>query len=216
MVMTKDSLSQQRQEYKLGNLRKDHMHEHPLRQLQLWYQKAIELQVPEPNAMTLATVDHNGQPSIRVVLVKDIDLQGLTFFTNYKSRKGLELANHPLASLNFFWQTIERQVRVNGTVEQVSSQESDDYFKTRPRGSQIGAWVSPQSEPIPNRLFLEHRLKEYQDRFEDQEIPRPPHWGGYIIKPRVVEFWQGRPNRLHDRMLYEYKEGQWSLERLAP
>ena len=214
--MTQESLSRQRQEYNRSNLQKKQMDAHPLRQLQHWYQEAIEHQVPEPNAMTLATLDNKGQPSIRVVLVKDITLQGLTFFTNYKSKKGQELALHPQASLNFFWQSMERQVRIKGTVEQISSQESDDYFRTRPRGSQLGAWVSPQSESIPNRLFLEQRLTEYQARFENQEIPRPPNWGGYILKPTVMEFWQGRPNRLHDRMLYELKEGQWDLNRLAP
>lgn len=167
--------------------------------------------------MTLATVDTSGQPTIRVVLLKEITDDGLIFYTNFNSRKGKELAQHPKAGINFYWQLLEQQVRFDGTITKVPEHKSDAYFKTRPRGSQLGAWVSAQSELIPSRQFLEQELKRFTDRFEGQEIPRPPHWGGYLLTPIRVEFWQGGKDRLHDRILYsEQNTGSWARCRLSP
>jgi pyridoxamine 5'-phosphate oxidase len=171
--------------------------------------------VPEPNAMTLATVDREGQPSSRVVLLKGIDARGLSFFTNYQSRKGRELAENPKAALTIFWAGLERQVCFRGLCEKLSREESDTYFKSRPLGNRLGAWVSNQSAPIPNREFLEQRLEEITAKFGDNP-PTPDYWGGFVLKPRTVDFWQGRPNRLHDRFLYTLQENGWRLERLSP
>ncbi len=214
--MSKERLEHLRQEYGVHSLRKADMHADPLVQLQNWFQEAVDRQVPEPNTMSLATVGESGQPSIRVVLLKEVTNLGVVFFTNYQSRKGQELALHPQAGLNFFWQPLERQVRLDGLVEQISAEQSDSYFKTRPRGSQIGAWVSPQSEEIPDRDFLKQKLAEYEAKFEDQDVPRPAYWGGYILISQQIEFWQGRENRLHDRLRYQLTDNGWSLARLAP
>ncbi|SNC62985.1 Pyridoxamine 5'-phosphate oxidase [Hymenobacter gelipurpurascens] len=189
-----------------------------VRQFRAWLDEAISAQVEEPTAMTLATVNEAGQPSARIVLLKGLpDDAGFLFFTNYDSRKGQELATGPLAALTFFWPALERQVRVEGRVEKAPETLSTEYFQSRPRSSQIGAWASPQSQPIQSREELEQREREVEARFAGQEpLPRPEHWGGYILRPQRVEFWQGRPSRLHDRIVYEFHGEGWRLTRLAP
>jgi pyridoxamine 5'-phosphate oxidase len=195
---------------------KDVLHD-PTEQFLTWFNEAIDTQVIEPNAFTLSTINKKGRPSSRILLLKGVENNGFVFYTNYNSHKGQELINQGYGSLNFFWAELERQVRIEGSIEKVSSQESDAYFQIRPRGSQIGAWVSPQSEVIDSRDVLEARLAHYEKEFEGNPVPRPPHWGGFICKPDLVEFWQGRPSRLHDRILF-LKEGynDWKIQRLAP
>ncbi len=167
--------------------------------------------------MTLATINGESKPVARIVLLKNVDERGFIFFTNYTSRKGQNLADNPWASLVFWWAELERQVRVEGKVEKISDIESDQYFNSRPIGSQLGAWASPQSQVIPNRDFLEHSLDEFTNKYENKVIPRPQNWGGYRVIPHLVEFWQGRQNRLHDRLCYSLKpNGQWQIDRLAP
>lgn len=188
-----------------------------LAQLRLWFDDAVELAgSPEPNAMQIATVDANGRPSIRAVLAKAIDARGVTFYTNYESAKARDLAHHPYAAAQFLWLAHERQVRLSGPVRPVSREESAAYFRNRPRGSQIGAWASPQSHVIASRAVLERAEAEVAARFGEGEIPLPPHWGGYLLTPESVEFWQGRPDRLHDRLRFRRNDGDWILERLAP
>jgi pyridoxamine 5'-phosphate oxidase len=179
-------------------------------------EQAIHAGLHEPNAMTLATATPEGLPSARIVLLKGFDERGFTFFSNYDSRKGRELAENPTAALVFFWVQLERQVRIEGQVERVTDQESDAYHASRPRGSQLGAWTSWQSEVIAGREVLEERLHEFTERFGEGPVPRPPHWGGYRLVPEVIEFWQSRPNRLHDRLRYRKTAGGWIIERLSP
>ena len=189
----------------------------PVDQFARWFADAQAAGVAEPNAMTLATVSASGAPSARVVLLKDFDRRGFVFFTNYLSRKGQELAANPRAALCFYWQPVERQVRVEGTVERVSREDSETYFRSRPVSAQVGAWVSEQSKVIPSRGELERREKEFLARFGSSPVPLPEHWGGYRVVPQLVEFWQGRPNRLHDRVVYtRAADGGWGLRRLAP
>lgn len=188
----------------------------PITQFARWFDAARDAGLAEINAMTLATADAGGLPSARIVLLKGFDTAGFVFFTNYDSRKGRDLAANPRAALVFYWQPFERQVRIEGTVEKVSREESDLYFRTRPRGAQIGAWVSAQSEPIPDRQALEARTVEMEQRFTDQDVPLPDHWGGYRVVPQVVEFWQGRPSRLHDRLRYTRQGTAWLRQRLSP
>lgn len=177
---------------------------------------ALNADIMEPNAMTLSTVEGN-KPSSRIVLLKGVENEEFVFYTNYNSSKGRQMALNPNVTLNFFWPELERQVRIDGTVQKVDEATSDAYFQSRPRGSQIGAWVSPQSEVIDKRAVLNHRLEEIELRFQNKEIERPPHWGGYSVKPYMIEFWQGRPSRLHDRIRYTFSEsGNWKIERLAP
>ncbi|MBO0933591.1 pyridoxamine 5'-phosphate oxidase [Fibrella aquatilis] len=205
-----------RKEYTLNGLDKSDVSPNPFTQFQQWFDAALAAGVHEPNAMHLATLGPNGRPSGRIVLVKGVDERGFSFYTNYESRKGQELIGHPMASLTFFWPELERQIRLEGSVEKVSPEESDAYFNSRPRGSQIGAWVSHQSEVIPNRDTLTDRQHELEMQFAHQPISRPPHWGGFRLVPDTIEFWQGRPSRLHDRIRYELSAGEWTLERLAP
>lgn len=189
----------------------------PLRQFEKWFQQALAANLPEPNAMTLATATSDGRPSARVVLLKAFDASGFAFFTNYEGRKGRDLTENPHAALLFFWAELQRQVRIEGTVTRVSEAESDDYFRSRPLGSRLGAWASPQSEVIPNREILEARVREMAQRYPDGEVPRPPFWGGFRVRPLTLEFWQGRPDRLHDRLRYRRDPaGGWCIERLAP
>jgi pyridoxamine 5'-phosphate oxidase len=204
-----------RKEYTFAGLRRRDLHPDPLQQFKNWFQAAISAEVPEPNAMTLATVDSNGQPSSRVVLLKDINARGFTFFTNYNSRKGRELAANPKAAITIFWPGLERQISVRGKCEKVSREESEAYFKSRPIGNRLGAWASDQSSPIPNRESLETKLKELVARFGENP-PLPDYWGGYLLVPETLDFWQGRPSRLHDRFLYTRVADGWKIERLSP
>lgn len=188
----------------------------PIIEFRAWFDAAVAAQVPSVNAMTLATVDERGRPSARVVLLKDIDDRGFVFFTNYHSRKGHQLAKNPYAALVFFWEPMHRQVRVEGTVELVTPEESDAYFASRPRGSQLGAIASPQSQPIQSRAILEDRIAALTATLGDANPPRPEHWGGYRVIPELVELWQGQPSRLHDRVRYTRATGTWLRDRLAP
>ena len=210
-------LADLRTEYTKAGLKEADCDPDPIRQFAKWLEQAIASNLPEPNAMTLATCTPDGHPSARIVLLKGADQRGFTFFTNYESRKGRELAANPLAALVCYWEDLHRQVRIEGTVEQVTPEESDAYHRTRPRGSQFGAWCSSQSEVIAGREVLEARLKELEERFGDGELPRPPYWGGSRVIPKMIEFWQGRANRLHDRIRYRrMDEGTWVRERLSP
>jgi pyridoxamine 5'-phosphate oxidase len=205
-----------RKSYERAELDESASHANPLQQFDQWLKEAIASEVPEPNAMTLATVAGNLRPSTRVVLIKGYDTQGITWYTNYESRKGLELAGNPFAALQFHWVELERVVRIEGVVERVSAAESDAYFHTRPLDSRLGAWASPQSEVIPGRGVLVANAAKYAAQFLLQP-PRPPHWGGYRLKPDNWQFWQGRKSRLHDRLRYTLTpDSQWLRERLAP
>lgn len=196
----------------------EHCIEDPILQFNLWFGEAVNAKVIEPNALILATVDSNAKPSARVVLLKDVDADGFVFYTNYQSKKAEELALNPNVALVFNWLELIRQVRIEGSVEKVSSERSEAYFQSRPLGSQIGAWASPQSKKVSSREELESLELEITKKFHDKEVlPKPPHWGGYKVKPSYIEFWQGRPNRLHDRIAYELNEtGNWTRVRLAP
>ncbi|HZF99971.1 MAG TPA: pyridoxamine 5'-phosphate oxidase [Chitinophagales bacterium] len=214
--MDNHTLQQLRRNYASQSLDERNVLPDPLQQFNRWFDEAMAAEIPEPNAMTLATAMVDYKPSARVVLLKGITRGGFVFFTNYMSRKGKELTWNPYASLLFFWPQLERQVRVEGRVEKISREESDAYFKTRPRGSQLGAWVSRQSSVIENRAALENALMETTQRFENKDVELPEYWGGYVVLPQRVEFWQGRPDRLHDRLQYTFEDRQWLIERLAP
>ncbi|MCC6283278.1 MAG: pyridoxamine 5'-phosphate oxidase [Saprospiraceae bacterium] len=210
-------LSMLRKNYALEALSEIDVHHDPLAQFDHWFREAMEAQMPEPNAMTLATADAEGRPSARIVLLKGIDHQGFVFFTNYESRKGRELAENPQAALLFNWLELERQIRIEGRVERIDAQASEAYFQSRPKGSQIGAWTSPQSQVIPGREVLLDKQKDLETQYAAAEVlPLPPFWGGYRLLPEVLEFWQGRPSRLHDRIRYVHVEDRWKIERLAP
>jgi pyridoxamine 5'-phosphate oxidase len=209
------ALADLRKDYALKTLEEKDAAPDPMQFFGLWMVEAIHAQVPEPTAMHLSTVDSKGRPSGRIVLLKGVDKRGFVFFTNYQSRKGRELAANPAAALTFLWKELERQVRIEGTVEKVSSEESQSYFATRPLGSRIGAWASPQSEVIENRAWLEKRWEELTAQY-GEEPPLPPHWGGYRVLPEYLEFWQGRRSRLHDRIAYSREGAAWKARRLAP
>ena len=212
---TMTDISQLRQSYERAELSEDASHADPLRQFEQWLQEAISGQLPEPNAMTLATVAGDLRPSTRIVLIKGCDERGLVFYTNYESRKGVELAGNPYAALQFHWVELERVVRIEGVVEKISGEESDAYFNSRPLDSRIGAWASPQSQVIAGRSVLVANAARYGAQFL-LNPPRPPHWGGYRLVPQEWQFWQGRKSRLHDRLRYALRDGQWQRERLAP
>jgi pyridoxamine 5'-phosphate oxidase len=205
-----------RNEYMLKTLDEADVSKSPFKQMNEWMGEAISSKIYEPNVMTLATADKNGKPSARMVLLKSFDEKGFVFFTNYESKKGNQLTDNPYAALIFYWSELERQVRIEGTVEKLISAESDKYFKTRPAGSRLGAWASPQSKYIPNRTYLENLHFKFREKFRNDKIPRPDNWGGYILKANLFEFWQGRANRLHDRIEYLWEQNSWTIKRLAP
>ena len=203
--------------YTKGFLMEDSVVSDPIMQFRSWFEEATNSEVLEANAMIIATVDENNVPSARTVLLKEIDPEGFLFYTNYNSDKAKEISGNPNVSLVFLWKEIERQVRITGVVEKISPDRSEQYFHKRPKGSQIGAWVSPQSSIIDSREVLEERQKEIESKYKDEaQLPLPDFWGGYIVKPTAVEFWQGRPSRLHDRLRYKLVDGEWKIERLAP
>lgn len=211
------SISDLRKEYTLNGLSEASADENPFKQFEKWFGEAIAAALPEPNAMTLATATEAGKPSARIVLIKGFDEHGFIFYTNYESRKGRELAENPFASLVFHWTELERQVRIEGAVEKVSREVSEKYFHSRPAGSQLGAWASAQSRVVTGREELESNLAMRTTEFDGKEIVLPPFWGGYRVVPDVIEFWQGRPNRLHDRLQYSRAaEAAWKIERLSP
>lgn len=215
--MSKQDLSKIRREYTSSQLDEKSVDKNPFVEFEKWMDAAIKSEVGEPTAMNLATATADGKPSSRIVLLKEVNSRGFVFYTNYQSQKGLEIENNPFGCLNFYWVPLERQIRIEGVIDKVSAEESDAYFKTRPRGSQLGAWTSPQSQRIANREILINRNKEIEERFKDQEVPRPAQWGGYILVPNLLEFWQGRESRLHDRIQYRLLEGdKWEINRIAP
>ena len=211
------ALTDLRREYSLAGLNRADLAVNPMAQFTKWFQQALEAKLPEPNAMTLATADATGHPSARIVLLKRVDAQGFVFFTNYESRKGCELAERPAAALLFHWVELERQVRVEGTVDKVADADSDAYFATRPLDSRIGAWASPQSRVISDRAWLEREFATARERLGGgSAVARPPYWGGYRLAPVSLEFWQGRSSRLHDRISYRREGAHWLIQRLAP
>ena len=215
-IRVMQDLAQIRKEYTLHTLDESSIDGSPFKQFEKWFEEALNAKVLEANAMTLATVSANNRPSARIVLLKGFTEAGFTFYTNYQSSKGKELADNPYCSLSFFWPEIERQVRIEGISERVSAQESDAYFNSRPLQSRLGAWTSPQSSVIASRQILEERYKSMEKKFEGKLVTRPTQWGGYLVKPFLVEFWQGRVSRLHDRLVYTLVDGSWKISRLAP
>ena len=210
------SLADLRKDYAAGGLTEADAGDDPFALFHRWFDEAVAAALLEPNAMTLATCTPDGVPSARVVLLKALDDRGFTFFTNYDSRKGREMATNPRVALVFLWQPLERQVRIEGTVEKVTPAESDAYFANRPLGSRLGAWASGQSAAISDRAFLETQHAALVAKYPDGDVPRPPHWGGYRVIPMAIEFWQGRPSRLHDRIVFTRTAGGWEKRRLAP
>ena len=217
MPLTPEQLAALREEYSQRGLRRGELDADPAAQFNTWLAEAVQQQLIEPNAMTLATVDADGQPWSRTVLLKACDLRGFTFFTNYEGAKGRHLAANARAALTFWWGALERQVNVTGLVTKTSREESGRYFQSRPVGSQLGAWTSQQSEVIADRTLLERQYEEARAKFGQADIPLPPFWGGYVLAPQTVEFWQGRRSRLHDRLRYTHTSGgAWKIERLSP
>jgi pyridoxamine 5'-phosphate oxidase len=215
--MTPEALSNIRKDYTLHSLNEEDVTASPIEQFAKWWEDAAASQIVEMNAMTVATADSKGIPDARIVLLKAFDEKGFVFFTNYNSAKSKQLEENPNATLLFFWKELERQVRISGVAEKITLKESIDYFDSRPEGSKIGAWSSPQSMVVAGKAFLKETFDYYAERFKHGAIPKPPHWGGYRIKPSNIEFWQGRPSRMHDRILYtETTSGSWKIERLAP
>ncbi|HCM77494.1 MAG TPA: pyridoxamine 5'-phosphate oxidase [Cytophagales bacterium] len=210
-------LSEIRTDYSKASLDTTSVDQNPFTQFEKWFKEALESQVLEPNAMNLATLAEGGRPTSRIVLLKGIENQQFVFYTNYQSQKGRELEANPSCALNFFWPELERQVRIEGVVSRVSPEASDAYFQSRPRESQIGAWSSPQSTFIKDRTILEERVKQMEEKYKDLKVlPRPKQWGGYGVTPMEIEFWQGRPSRLHDRIVYILTDNKWKIQRLAP
>lgn len=211
-----DHVARLRKEYTRAGLRESDLADDPIEQFRGWFAEALAAGMYEPNAMVLATATPDGRPSARVVLLKGFDARGFIFYTSYEGRKARELEANPRAALLFYWPELERQVRIEGAVSRLPETESDAYFAGRPRGSQIGAWASEQSRPVEARETLEERVRELEARYQGRDVPRPPFWGGYRVEHEAVEFWQGRENRLHDRLVYRKSEGGWRIERLQP
>ena len=216
MDLTIETLQNLRQEYRSASLTEADVEKDPIAQFAKWFTDAMSAQLYEPNVMTLATADRNGKPSARIVLLKGFDENGFVFYTNYESHKGRELQENPQASLVFFWPELERQVRIDGKVTKTAPEASDQYFHSRPQGSQIGAMASNQSTILPDRQDLEQKVIDLTEAYQGKEIPRPAHWGGFVVSPESIEFWQGRPSRLHDRIAYQLEGGEWKINRLAP
>jgi pyridoxamine 5'-phosphate oxidase len=203
-------------DYKSQSLSKHDVSNNPILQFEKWMNEALEANIADANAFTLSTVDELNKPSSRIILLKDFGNSGFVFYTNYDGKKGRDIEQNNNVNASFYWKELERQVRIEGTAQKLDDVESDEYFATRPRESQIGAWASPQSSVIHNRPVLESRVEFYSNKFNNKIIPRPSNWGGYLIKPSSIEFWQGRASRLHDRILFELKDRQWNISRLAP
>ncbi|MBC8053278.1 MAG: pyridoxamine 5'-phosphate oxidase [Sphingobacteriaceae bacterium] len=217
MAIKKETIENLRQEYRSATLSEKEVAADPISQFAKWFAEALDGGIFEPNAMTLATATHDGKPSARIMLLKGFDKSGFTFYTNYLSRKGKEISKNPAACIVFFWPELERQIRIEGTLEKVSKEESEKYFHSRPKESQLGALASQQSQEIPDKTTVENSWKELTSKFSDKEVPKPAYWGGYVLKPQIVEFWQGGPGRLHDRILYKRSDkNNWKIVRLAP
>lgn len=205
-----------RSDYSQMELNEAHVNKDPFIQFETWLKEALEAEIIEPHAVTLSTASKAGKPASRIVLLREVNSKGFIFYTNYNSEKGKQIAENNNAALNFFWPQIERQVCIEGTLEKVSTTVSDSYFQSRPRESKIGAWVSEQSSIIKNRDILEEKFIQLSAKYPGEEVPRPPHWGGYLLKPTAIEFWQGRPSRLHDRIQYVLSGNSWLIQRLSP
>jgi pyridoxamine 5'-phosphate oxidase len=205
-----------RHDFSKESLDEKDVHQNPITQFSKWFQEAVDAKANEPNAMTVSTVSADGKPSSRILLLRNFDDNGFVFYTNYTSRKGEEIAVNPNAALLFFWPELERQVRIEGVLSKQTSKESDLYFNSRPRASKLGAWTSAQSKVVANRKVLDEEYEKLSKKYTEENIPRPEYWGGYVLKPHMIEFWQGRLSRLHDRIQYTLREGEWKIERLAP
>lgn len=205
-----------RHDFAMQTLDEKDVAQNAIAQFEKWFKEAVDAKVNEPNAMTVCTASKDGKPSARILLLRNFNEKGFVYYTNYNSRKGNEINENPNVALLFFWPELERQVRIEGTVVKQTSEESDLYFKTRPRTSKLGAWTSEQSAVIANRDVIATEYAKFEVQFPTEDVPRPPHWGGYLLKPETIEFWQGRPSRLHDRILYSKTKNSWKIERLAP
>lgn len=212
------SIADLRQNYTLAGLSETDLNSNPIEQFDIWFQQALAADLIEPNAMTLATATPDGKPTARIVLLKGVSERGFVFYTNYESQKGQQLIANPYAALVFLWDKLERQIRIEGKVEKLTAEESAQYFHSRPKASQLGAWTSDQSRVIPNREVLEQKLADLKEQYSgDATVPLPEHWGGFRVVPNRIEFWQGRPSRLHDRLVYDLQaDGNWSIDRLSP